>query len=227
MEITEAIRTRRSIRRYRPDPVPRKVLEEILDTCRWSGSAMNTQPWEFAILGGKVMKEFKDRLTKNAEAKAPEELPFPGIPEGGLPEIYDQRSAEYRTTSNNYHFPPGTENVEEKRRAHFAIGTRVHEAPNAIIVYTEKATLNWPWGFVSIGMITKTICLEALAHGLGTCVVGRPVAFPRILRELCQIPETKIFVVGIAIGYPDTEARINNFPRTRIPLESCAHWYGF
>jgi nitroreductase len=36
MEIIEAIRTRRSIRSYKPDPVPRKVFEELLDACRWA-----------------------------------------------------------------------------------------------------------------------------------------------------------------------------------------------
>ncbi len=45
MEITEAVRTRRSIRAYKPEPVPREVLEEIVKTCQWAGSFLNMQPW--------------------------------------------------------------------------------------------------------------------------------------------------------------------------------------
>ena len=62
MEVIEAIRNRRSIRGFKPDPVPRKVLEELLETCRWAPSPRNMQTWELAILGGKVMAEVKARL---------------------------------------------------------------------------------------------------------------------------------------------------------------------
>ena len=49
MEVLEAIRTRRSIRTYKPDPVPEEVLEEILEAGRWAPSAGSSQPWEFII----------------------------------------------------------------------------------------------------------------------------------------------------------------------------------
>ena len=62
MEILDAIRTRRSIRAFRPDPVPREVLAELLDVCRWSPSGRNAQPWHFAVLGGAALDEVKARL---------------------------------------------------------------------------------------------------------------------------------------------------------------------
>ena len=51
--------------------------------------------------------------------------------------------------------------------------------------------------------------------------------WPDILRELLAIPESKLIALGIAIGYPDFDARVNNIARTREPLESLARWYGF
>jgi nitroreductase len=42
-----------------------------------------------------------------------------------------------------------------------------------------------------------------------------------------KVPESKLIAYGIAIGYPDFEARVNNFPRTREPLESLVRWEGF
>jgi hypothetical protein len=62
MEVIEAIRNRRSIRGFKPEPVPRKVLEELLDTCRWAPSAQNIQTWEIAVAGGNVMAEVKIRF---------------------------------------------------------------------------------------------------------------------------------------------------------------------
>jgi len=44
------IRLRRSVRRYRPDPVPRELIERVLDAARWAPSAVNMQPWQFVVL---------------------------------------------------------------------------------------------------------------------------------------------------------------------------------
>ncbi len=64
MNILEAIRSRRSIRSFKPTPVPKKVLEEVLVHGLWSPSGSNTQPWEFAVLGGKVMEEVNAGLPR-------------------------------------------------------------------------------------------------------------------------------------------------------------------
>ena len=60
MEIIEAIRARKSIRDFKPDPVPREVLREILEVATKAPSAMNTQPWEFAVIAGDAIKKIKE-----------------------------------------------------------------------------------------------------------------------------------------------------------------------
>ena len=50
MELTEAIKERRSIRRYKSDPVPHEVIQEILENAVWAPSAQNLQPWYFLAL---------------------------------------------------------------------------------------------------------------------------------------------------------------------------------
>jgi nitroreductase len=225
MEITEAVCTRRSIRAYKPEPVPRKVLEEIVETCQWAGSFLNMQPWEFAILGGEVMREWKNRLVEKFEAGVPEDREYPiGMP---FSEPYSQRAEDFRASIDNLMFPPGTENLEEKQHAYVISGVQVRDAPNAIVIYTDKSFLNSPLQLMGIGIMAQTVCLVALAHGLGTCVTGRAVERPGILRELLGIPQSKAFPCAIAIGYPDFDAPINTLVRQRIPLESWVHWHGF
>ncbi len=226
MDVIEAIHTRRSIRGYKTDPVPKKILEDIVEACQWAGSPGNMEPWEFAILGGDTMEVLRERLIEKSEAKVPSELEF--LPPLNIPALYDKRrTVYYRENFDRYVYPPGTENVEEQKRAHFIKGARLFDAPNAIIIYTDKAFLNIPWGIMSIGIIAQTLCLAAVAHGLGTCIMGRLVDWPDMLRELLNVPQSKVFVCGIAIGYPDTESRANNVPRIRIPLEEWVHWHGF
>ena len=50
MDVYEAIRTRRSVRAYRPDPIPEDVLERILDAGRMAPSAANKQSWKFVVV---------------------------------------------------------------------------------------------------------------------------------------------------------------------------------
>ena len=59
MDLVEAIKSRTSIRGYKPDPVPEKVLEELLDVARWSPSGVNGQSWEFVVLTGDVLEAVK------------------------------------------------------------------------------------------------------------------------------------------------------------------------
>ena len=229
MEISQAIRTRRSIRSFKPDPVSRKVLEEILETSKWAPSASNTQPWEFAILGGKVIEELKTRLIKKTEVGWDiSTLKFsnmnPDIPQPELPELYQQRAIQVRAHIDAYQFPRGTENLEEKRAGYLLHSARFYGAPNAIILYTERAIC--PKAIFDIGIMTQTIALATLPYELGTCIAGMAVFWPEILREMLGIPESKLIVTAIAIGYPDYEARVNNFARTREPLDAFAYWHG-
>lgn len=46
----DAIRSRRSVRNYRPDRVPRDVIERLLEAATWAPSAHNKQPWKFAVI---------------------------------------------------------------------------------------------------------------------------------------------------------------------------------
>lgn len=44
------LRSLRAVRSFRPDPVPKEVVDDILDVARWSGSASNRQPWELIVV---------------------------------------------------------------------------------------------------------------------------------------------------------------------------------
>ena len=52
MDAVECIKTRMSIRKFKPEPVPKKVLLNIIDAAKRSPSYKNTQPWEVAIVSG-------------------------------------------------------------------------------------------------------------------------------------------------------------------------------
>lgn len=50
MDVLDAIKTRRSIRKYKPDPIPGDVLQRLKDALRFAPSACNFQPWKFILV---------------------------------------------------------------------------------------------------------------------------------------------------------------------------------
>lgn len=58
MELLQAIKERRSIRKFKPDPVPESMLDGIIKNALWAPSGMNTQPWKFMVLTGRKQQEF-------------------------------------------------------------------------------------------------------------------------------------------------------------------------
>ena len=60
MELDEAIRTRRTFKAFRPDPVPRETLDELFDLARWAPSHNLTNPWRFRVIGPEALAALKD-----------------------------------------------------------------------------------------------------------------------------------------------------------------------
>jgi len=58
MELIEAIKGRRSIRDYKPDPVPREVVKDILEAGNWAPSAKNGHQWRFTVLTGEAKDKY-------------------------------------------------------------------------------------------------------------------------------------------------------------------------
>jgi nitroreductase len=91
MDLLEAIRLRKSIRSYKPDPVPKEVLREILYIATRSPSALNSQPWEITIITGKVLEDIK---RGNVEMLLFGALPNPDVPMRLLDGVYKERQVE-------------------------------------------------------------------------------------------------------------------------------------
>jgi nitroreductase len=82
MEIDEIIRGRRSVRRYRPDPVPRKLIEEVLELAQWAPSAINRQQWHFVVVEGPARERLAEICGRSVEPLVPHiEQAFPNRPD--------------------------------------------------------------------------------------------------------------------------------------------------
>lgn len=65
MELVEAIRTRRSVRKYKNEPLPEQAIKELIELAAWAPSGMNSQPWVFVVVQDReYMKSLSDRAKK-------------------------------------------------------------------------------------------------------------------------------------------------------------------
>ena len=220
MDVIDAIKARYTVRAYKPEPVPKGVLTELMEAALRAPYWANTQTWEFAIVGGEVMREFKQILA--AKASAQEER-YPDIPRPEWPSPYLERSRE--NGIRLYQLLGISRDDMEKQLQWYVDMYRLFDAPNGIIVYSDRELS--VWALVNVGIVIQSIALAALDYGLGTAMLAASVSYPDEVRRILKIPESKQLVIAIAIGYPDPEAKVNEFRSNREPLETMVTWHGF
>ncbi len=226
MDIAEAIRERRSIRAFRPDPVPRPVLEEILELAVRAPSWANIQPWEFAIASGPALEDIRQRFVAKADEQPNPDIPYPRE----FPEPYNSRR---RTLGMKVFELKGVAREDREKRKWWVLqGLRLFEAPCVIYICTDRSYCLQEnevnvWPIFDCGLVAGNIMLLASKYGLGTIAQIQAVGYPDVLRRVLGIPESKLIVLGIAIGYPDPDDPINRLRSERDPLDKTSTWHGF
>jgi len=223
MEFKDVVYARKSIRKFKPDPVSKEALEAVLTVAGRAASGMNIQPWEFFVIAGPALESIKrqhiDNLQKGV-APAPEAAysVWPGD------SVYRRRQVElgkelFRLM--NIQRDDMTQRIDWAQR-----GFRFFDAPAAIIL-THDRILDDPGPLLDMGAVMQMICLAAVEHGMGTCIEGQGVQYPDVLRQFAGIPESKKIVTAIAIGYPDPDFPANRLESTREPVDALTTWIGF
>jgi nitroreductase len=223
MEVAEAIRSRRSIRGFKPDPVSREVLEEVLDLACRAPSALNLQPWEFFVLAGDTLKQAGQENVERLRSGARLELE---VAESGFPRESVFRQRQVELAKQLFQRMGIQRDDQEKRAAWMELGFRYFGAPAAIILVSDRS-LSGEGTLLDIGAVMQTICLAAWQRGLGTCIARQGVFYPDVLRKVAGIPESKKIVIAISIGYPDWDFPANRVQTDREQVSAITTWVGF
>lgn len=228
MDITQAIKERKSIRAFKPDPVEQDLLKTIIKQAQRAPSWANTQPWEFAVATGKKLKAIqeacvqrgvKDMQNSQSEVARPYDFPEPYITR-----IKKLQASESRGRTR--------EMTKEDFEARFADNARHYGAPACIYLLVGKNFIYQDegvnaWSMYDCGSVVQNIMLLAVNYGLGTIAQAMAVVYPDIIRKELGIPDDKLIALGIAIGYPDWDNEINKGTRDREPLDEITKFYGF
>ena len=165
------------------------------------------------------MDQVKEALVKQVSSGV--EIHY-DIPSPVLPDLYRNRT---RDLAWKLYDILGIKREDKEKRNDWALqGVRFFDAPNGIIFYIDRVLHTW--SILDTGLLMQTVMLAALKYGLGTCPQGIVVGYPELIRNILDIPESKLLVCGIAIGYPDWDHPANKFISPREPLETFITWHG-
>ncbi len=215
MDLFNAIKERKSIRAFKPDPVPKEKVEEILRWVTNAPSAINLQPWEFFVVMGEEKERLSRRLIRSYREKQISCSPGNVKP---LADAFTKRGVQSFELMNPYLEEMGT----EFNRFINEGSCNFYGAPVAVILCLDNAFSKAR--LVDIGIALGYLVLVAQALGLATCPVGLINAYEDDIKEVLSIPDNKEVVIGVALGHPDWESPVNRFKSPREGLDSFVKW---
>jgi nitroreductase len=213
MDAIECIRTRMSIRKFKPDSVPSETLMTVIDTAKWSPSYKNSQPWEAVIISGKKKEGLTELLVELFEKGVkpsldiPQPLSWPSPIEARINSLIKKRG---ELTGKDMNSP-------EVRRKSKIANFGFYGAPHGIFLFQDSSlTL---WSVFDMGLFAQSLMLAAHANGLGTVPQAFLTDYARETKHFLGIPESKRLILGISIGYPDLESPANSFRPDRVETD--------
>ncbi|MBK1711599.1 nitroreductase [Rubrivivax gelatinosus] len=220
--VDAAISSRRSIRAFRPDPVPRATVERILELASRAPSGTNVQPWKVTVLTGAAQARLSARI--RAAYDDPAER-------ARHAEEYDYYPAEWVSPY-----------IERRRKVGWDLygllgiakgdKARMHEqhgrnyaffgAPVGLIFTISRVLGQGSW--LDYGMFLQNVMVAARARGLDTCPQAAFTQFHRIVADELALPQDEMLVCGMALGFADPEAPENALVTEREPVAGFARF---
>jgi nitroreductase len=203
--VWEAMFTQRAIRYWQEKPVPRELLEKVVEAGSKAPSGSNTQPWVFVVVDDEAKRE-----QVGAALRA----------------IFESAEPLKNLISEGEKSDDKTQRLMLKgARAFF---TQLEKAPAMIIpclygLSSPTQDVNSILAGSSIYLAVQNMLLAARALGLGTVMTTVQMMLDANLRQILDLPDDAHPVALIPIGYPDA----NFGPTTRKGLDEILRWNGW
>ena len=218
--VTNALKTRITVRGFLDTPIPEDVLTRILTTALRSPSGGNLQPWKAHVMTGKTLERFTSlaaEMTLSGKMEAPTHPPYPS------PLWEPQRSWRYKLGEDMYALLGIEKDNKMGRMVQLAENAKFFGAPLGIIV-TGNVKLEVPQ-YYDIGIWLQSIMLLAREAGLHTAPQGWWRSFNGLSHDILDIDEGEEVLVGLAMGYGDAEASVNDLYADRAELPEVTKFY--
>jgi nitroreductase len=218
--VATVVRSRRSIRAFKPLTLRRELVEEILEDAACAPSGANIQPWRVYVVTGEIKDELTDallRVSRAGAAPAPAHFPEP------LPDRFRERLVDFGT---RYYASLGIDRNDAVARARQS--ERNHAffgAPVGLIFSIDRRLKAHSW--IDLGLFAQTVMIAAKARGVDTCPQIAFAPFHDVIASHLHLPPEEITAFGMSMGYADFEAKVNQTRMPRARVQDFARMLGF
>jgi nitroreductase len=223
MQYDDVIFGRRSIRGYKPDPVPKALIEEVLQLAMRAPTSMNTQPWHFYVITGEPLDRIRAGNTERMVAGVPQSREFRTGP------AFDGKHRERQIGVAKQLFSAmGIARDDKEARQDWVLrGFRQFDAPVCVIITYDRALDGSDDTPFDCGGVANALVNAAWSRGLGTVINSQGIMQSPVVREHAGIADDQVIMKSIALGWPDFDFPANAVVSERKPVSEAAVFVGF
>ncbi len=219
----EVVMGRRSIRGYKPDPVPRALIEDILAIAMRAPSSMNTQPWHFHVITGEPLARIRAGNTERILAGEPDSREFrKGSPFAGV-----HRDRQVGVAKQLFAAMGIARDDPAARQDWVLRGFRQFDAPVCVIVTYDRELSESDDSAFDCGAVTTALVNAAWSRGLGCVINSQGIMQSPVVREHAAIPADQVIMKAVALGWPDDSFPANAVVSERKSVDEAARFVGF
>jgi nitroreductase len=205
---------RRSVRAYLKKAVPDATLQEVLVQARMAPSGANLQPGSFVQVRGVVRQSLSGDLVNAWQGGLEEAEDYSYFPQ---PMPLTLRRRQVAAAQALYGALGVARDDRTGRDAQFERNFHFFDAPVALVVTMEHGFGSG--GYMDLGMMLYGLMLAAQSQGLATCAIGAMASYPSLIRQHLGLGAGSHIVCGMALGYADPDAPVNQTHTTRCALD--------
>lgn len=214
MDVSDAVKTRKSTRDFLPDPIDSDLIRELLVKASRSPSGGNLQPWRIWVINDDSMAAFRQHM---AEAPSSDTMEYDIYP----PKLWDPyRTNRFAVGEQMYATIGVGRDDKPGRLRQFARNMDFFGAPAALFCFVDRGLGPPQWS--DLGMFLQTFMLLAEEAGYQTCPQEAWAAAHKQVRSFTNAPEELMLFCGMAIGKANAEHPINSLVSERTPVEEFA-----
>jgi len=205
---------RRSIRAFLDRPLAAGAVERLLAAARRAPSGANLQPGRFIQVEGDLRARLTQALAEAWRDGRQEPEDYGYFPQ---PMPMSLRRRQVAAAQALYRSVGVARDDRAGRDRQFERNFRFFDAPVALVVTIDREFGSG--GYMDLGMALYGLMLAAQAEGLASCGIGALASYPNLIRRMLGLDERSSIVCGMAIGYADPRAPINDTVTERCALD--------
>lgn len=214
MNVSDAVSTRASIRKFTDQPISDELISTLLEKAARAPSGGNLQPWRVYVLNGDRVTDFLGHVASYDGEEQAEYAIYPA----DLKSPY--RDSRFKVGEDMYALLGIPRDDKPARFAHLARNFEFFGAPTGLFCYIDRCMGPPQWS--DLGMFLQTFMLLAREAGLDTCAQEAWAARPKMVNAYINAPEELMLFCGMALGYRDPDAPVNTLVSDRAPLDEWA-----